>query len=304
MNRTIRSAPDYGLLGEPAKAAFPDLVHIERLQERSGPRRWRIAAHRHPALHQIFWIERGGGTIRLNDATHELDDATMAIVPAGTVHGFHFITGTEGVVVTLPDIVFDPIRRAVDRTRRLTRPAVLTGLVDAPPALGALAREHGAHDAHRAEALNAQVTLLLIWILRHGPRSPESVPHQDTAGGPLFNRFLAILDGEYSRLHTVDSYARALAVTAPHLSRVCRQARGRSASALIRDRQMLEARRLLAYTQIRVAGIAYDLGFSDPDYFSRVFTANTGIAPRTFRQGFTNTATDANGPAAKPPTLT
>ncbi|MBL6430691.1 MAG: helix-turn-helix domain-containing protein [Alphaproteobacteria bacterium] len=79
-----------------------------------------------------------------------------------------------------------------------------------------------------------------------------------------------------------------LAVTAPHLSRVCRQARGRSASALIRDRQMLEARRLLAYTQIRVAEIAYELGYSDPAYFSRVFAAHTGLSPRAFRQGFTD----------------
>jgi AraC family transcriptional activator of pobA len=291
MNRTIDTAPDYGLLGEPAQKGFPDLVHIERLRERSGPRRWRIAAHRHPALHQIFWIERGGGTVRLDDTTGNLADGTVASIPAGTVHGFRFVAGTEGVVVTIPDIVFDPIRLSVDRAQRLVRPLVLSCVGDAPPALTALAGEHRDRAPNRAEALRAHVALLLIWILRHaahaqaGPQDSSAPP---TAGGRLFSRFQGLLEGEYARLHTVDAYARALAVTAPHLSRVCRQARGRSASALIRERQMLEARRLLAYTQIRVAEIAYELGYSDPAYFSRVFATHTGLSPRAFRQGFTD----------------
>ncbi len=292
MNRTIDPAPDYGLLGEPAQAGFPDLVHIERLHERSGPRRWRIAAHRHPALHQIFWIDRGGGSIRLGDTLHELHDSTLASIPAGLVHGFHFTAGTEGVVVTLPDIVFNPIRLAVDRVHQLMHPLLLTNPGEAPPSLEALAREHGTPAPHRTEALHAQVTLLLIWILRHGPPASERGAHHATAGGRLFARFQGLLDSEYTRLHSVDAYAQRLSVTAPHLSRVCRQARGRSASALIRDRQMLEARRLLAYTQIRIAEVAFQLGYSDPAYFSRVFAGHTGVAPREFRRGFTNTASN------------
>jgi AraC family transcriptional activator of pobA len=294
MNRTIDAAPDYGLLGEPAQTGFPDLVHIERLRERSGPRRWRIAAHRHPALHQVFWIERGGGTVRLDDATATLADGTVASIPAGTVHGFRFVAGTEGFVVTLPDIVFDPIRLSVDRAQRLVRPLVLSCPGDAPPALAALADEHRDRAPHREEALRAHVTLLLVWVLRHVPQTlagPQESAEMQTAGGRLFARFQSLLDAEHARLHTVDAYASALAVTAPHLSRVCRQARGRSASALIRERQMLEARRLLAYTQIRVAEIAYELGYSDPAYFSRVFATHTGLSPRAFRQGFTDRAT-------------
>jgi AraC family transcriptional activator of pobA len=205
--------------------------------------------------------------------------------------GFASSLERKGVVVTIPDIVFDPIRLSVDRAQRLVRPLVLSCVGDAPPALTALAGEHRDRAPNRAEALRAHVALLLIWILRHaahaqaGPQDSSAPP---TAGGRLFSRFQGLLEGEYARLHTVDAYARALAVTAPHLSRVCRQARGRSASALIRERQMLEARRLLAYTQIRVAEIAYELGYSDPAYFSRVFATHTGLSPRAFRQGFTD----------------
>ena len=81
--------------------------------------------------------------------------------------------------------------------------------------------------------------------------------------------------------------AAELGVTPTHLSRVCRDCYGRSASALLRDRQMLEARRLIAYTQTGIGEIAYRLGFADAAYFTRVFTAETGQSPRAFRRAFT-----------------
>ena len=45
-----------------------------------------------------------------------------------------------------------------------------------------------------------------------------------------------------------------------------------------------EARRMLIYTNLTAAQIAYDLGFSDPAHFSRVFTKGTGTPPKLFRK--------------------
>jgi AraC family transcriptional activator of pobA len=54
-------------------------------------------------------------------------------------------------------------------------------------------------------------------------------------------------------------------------------------SRLIDARVMREARRNLAYTNLSVSTIAYTLGFTDPAYFSRVFTRALGLSPRAFR---------------------
>jgi AraC family transcriptional activator of pobA len=50
---------------------------------------------------------------------------------------------------------------------------------------------------------------------------------------------------------------------------------------------MREARRNLAYTDQSVTTIAYALGYSDPAYFSRVFTRSAGVPPRDFRKRLT-----------------
>lgn len=47
---------------------------------------------------------------------------------------------------------------------------------------------------------------------------------------------------------------------------------------------LLEARRLLAYSDLEITAIRYVLGFKDPAYFTRFFTRGQGIPPSVFRR--------------------
>jgi len=99
----------------------------------------------------------------------------------------------------------------------------------------------------------------------------------------LLARFETLIEARFATHQPVADYAAALGVSPTHLSRVCRAATGRPASALIQDRLIREARRNLVYTNLSVSAIAYALGFSDPAYFSRVFARATGLPQRAFR---------------------
>ena len=100
----------------------------------------------------------------------------------------------------------------------------------------------------------------------------------------LLQRFETLLEAHFREHWGVADYARALAVTPTHLSRVVRAATGEPASHLIDARVIREARRQLAFTSLSVTTIAYTLGFVDPALFSRVFTRVAGRSPRAFRQ--------------------
>ena len=54
----------------------------------------------------------------------------------------------------------------------------------------------------------------------------------------------------------------------------------------IHQQVVLEAKRLLYYTNMDVKEIAFSLGYEDPTYFSRLFSKVTGISPGAFRQKF------------------
>jgi len=52
---------------------------------------------------------------------------------------------------------------------------------------------------------------------------------------------------------------------------------------MLDDRALLEARRMLLYSQLSVTDIAYAVGFEDPAYFSRFFARHVGQPPRSWR---------------------
>jgi AraC-like DNA-binding protein len=58
---------------------------------------------------------------------------------------------------------------------------------------------------------------------------------------------------------------------------------GKSAGELIRQRVLLEAKRLLAHTKLSVSEISFKLGFEDNSYFGRFFKKYNGLTPERFR---------------------
>jgi AraC family transcriptional activator of pobA len=88
----------------------------------------------------------------------------------------------------------------------------------------------------------------------------------------------------YKEQWQVGQYAEALRVTPTRLNRLCLKLSGKSAFDMTQDRLMLEACRKLTYVPAGMASIAYELGFQDPAYFSRLFKKRIGVTPKEFRR--------------------
>ena len=144
-----------------------------------------------------------------------------------------------------------------------------------------LFKEHQSRSFGRAHILRSLAALLLGQVARIAWNLDQS----DTApaGEPLVIQFEELLEEHFREHRSVSDYAADLSVSATHLSRMLRQATGYSASRIIEDRVIREARRHLVFTNLRVSEVAYLLGYSDPAHFSRVFSKATGMSPREFR---------------------
>lgn len=84
-------------------------------------------------------------------------------------------------------------------------------------------------------------------------------------------------------LRTPQDYAKLLSVHVNHLNRAVKEATGKTTSAYIAERVMLEARALLRQTNWSIAEIAYSLGFEYPSYFNNFFKKHSGATPRSLR---------------------
>ncbi len=99
-----------------------------------------------------------------------------------------------------------------------------------------------------------------------------------------FNNFLKILEENYHRNEGVSFYANKLNMSERNLNIVCRNNFRKSVSEIIENRKLIEAKRMLLYTDKTVSEIGYDLGYNEKSYFTRVFHAKMEITPSKFRE--------------------
>jgi len=269
-----------GLFGESTQ--LPDVMHCETIAARSSLHDWELAPHRHARLHQVMLVHSGSGTAHMEGRQIPFGACTLMNVPPGAVHAFRFEPDTQGFVVTLADEILDLILAGAGDVRHmLGQPTVCAAPQDALDVSERIWREFNGLAGARALVLRGLCATLLGLTARQlalvGPGPTEHDKAQ------VLQRFEALVEEHFLEHWGVADYARTLAISPTHLSRVVRAATGAPASQLIDARVIREARRRLAYTNLRVATIAYALGFADPAHFSRVFTRATGVSPRAFR---------------------
>ncbi len=95
-------------------------------------------------------------------------------------------------------------------------------------------------------------------------------------------QFKMIIETGFKKQPSVDSLAQKLLLSENQLYSIVKEFSGLSPKKYLTQRLMLEAQRILFYDKSTVKELAYELGFSDPDYFSRLFKKQTGKSIRQF----------------------
>lgn len=280
MHKPQPNIQSYSLFGE--STHLPDVLHCETIADRSVLHDWELAPHRHARLHQVLLVEKGGGSVTLDGKTHALTKGSLVNVPPEHVHSFRFEKDTRGWVTTLADELMDELLVGVGTLRsELDQACVLSADTFVTQTVHQIWIEFSAQKKARALVLRGLSGVLLGWVARQlGLPATDDAKINDSA---LVQRFKALIEQHFTGHWTVSQYAKALSISPTHLSRLTRSSNGISALRMIEARLMREARRNLAYTNLSISTIAYTLGFTDPAYFSRVFTRDAGVSPKAFR---------------------
>jgi AraC family transcriptional activator of pobA len=275
--------PDFALFGE--TESFPDLVHCEAFSARAPIHNWRISAHRHGHMAQLFIVDDGRIDAVIDGESATVQPQDFLYIPAQMVHQFTFKPNSTGLVISFPSATFDHVAGADEllRTRlaqwqaaRLPKPAR-----DVAQILVASSAMAGPFRAKRIFGLGQA---LLVFIA-------ESAGYGDpthTKQHPILARLDALISEQAAISMSPAHAADTLAVSTGHLSRLCRAATGRGAGAYIERKRMQEACRMLAFTQTPVSEIGFQLGYSDPSYFSKRFRHVVQTSPSEYRARFVN----------------
>ena len=138
-------------------------------------------------------------------------------------------------------------------------------------------------------------------LLRVARLEPEGGPGLAAADSEVLMQFRQAIDERFARSRQVEEYARALGCSVRTLTRASLSATGRTAKQLVDDRVALEAKRLLAESDLAVAEVGARLGFSEATNFGRFFARTVGSSPGQFRAESRRLATEAHDASAAAP---
>ena len=252
------------------------LVAIPRL---AAGGRWRVEAMRSLSEPLLLWFTKGQGRVTVAGVTRGYTPHNAIFIPAGVMHGFEVGPQVFGTAVFFgrdTDVVL-PAQPLHLRVRDGQAQVEINLILDS------IHRELDSVNAAHDRAARHYQGLLGVWLERQAVRSAPDAPQPDAAKR-LVVRYTSLLERDFRSGQGVAGYAAALGVTPTHLTRCCNQACARPASALLHDRVLFEARRMLKETDLPVGRIARDLGFTSPAYFTRAFQHHIGKTPSAFRR--------------------
>lgn len=137
------------------------------------------------------------------------------------------------------------------------------------------------------EMIRTYLKQLIIRATRIWKKQQLGVLNEEPAAETEFFRdFSRLVEIHYRDKHSVADYADLMNVASKTLSNKFKRLQLPQPNEIIKDRIILEAKRLLTYSARSVKEIAYDLGYDDPAYFNRLFTSKAGDTPAAFKRKF------------------
>lgn len=259
----------------------------------TDPRETHEPPHRHN-FQEILWVRSGRGQHAIDGQELTIQPNTFYLIAKGQVH--QLITGIDldGLVIRFTDaflpnflsqemghyqtVLFNNV------TINHTLPIQPDALPNFEKLLHLLLAEFNSNDGRtNQEILRHLLTVLLIKlgkIQKALIREGETAVDEETQ---LFHRFTLLLEEQFSQTHAVQDYALALNISPRQLSDITHRFVGCTAKHLIEDRLILEAKRLLTFTNLSVKEIAHKLGYKDPSHFSKIFKKKTQTTPQAYK---------------------
>ena len=246
--------------------------------------------HKHSFYHLLLFT-KGGGSHMIDFKTFPVQPYQIYFMIPGQVHSWNFEGDVDGYVINFsvpffkafllnPDYIDQfPYFSGVLENSVITLPEDIRQNV--LHILESILKEMEANNKHSMDMVKVLLVQLFITIGRLGFEDPSI---KLTSHNYIVARnFLKLLEQNVDTLKLPKEYAELLFITPNHLNAICNEILGKPAGEVIRDRVVLEAKRLMINKELSISEIGYKLNFKDNSYFSKFFKKYAGMPPEDFR---------------------
>lgn len=148
--------------------------------------------------------------------------------------------------------------------------------------IGLLSEEFGLKKRETQKVLRSYLNILLYEFERM--YNPNGVKRAKNVKQEKIREFELLIDRYFDKKKLPSDYAEIIHISPNYLNKICKEETGQTAGEMIRKRVIIEAQRLLHYTNYSVNEIAEKLGFDSVSYFVTFFKKTTRTTPEKSRK--------------------
>lgn len=246
--------------------------------------------HKH-SFYEILWVDEGKSRQTIDFQSYDLQKKSLFFISPGQVHEFESWQELKGGTIMFTEDFFLHNQQNKDKLFELS----FLDNTYFNPSLLLPCQDYGIFRNYielltaekKREAINKEIiqSLLHILLLQVQRSIDTTAPVPIKRNIVLFKQFRNLLEMGFTHGYGPGYYADGLHITQHHLNRIVRDITGKSTTDVIKSRATLEAKRLLAFSDLAVAEIAARLNYFDASYFSKIFKSQTGKTPVEFKSG-------------------
>lgn len=243
--------------------------------------------HAHELI-EIIWAVSGDSSLKVDMQTYSpQNDQIFCIMPNQT-HQLTADANAEGYIIRFnelflqeynsvyhADLLLVLIQSANIRYSEETRQEIQY-------VMDKLIHEFSHQQIYSPDILSRYLNILFIHMSRQSHSQPPT--SQQNHNIRQAKRFIQLVDQNFRSHKKVSEFAELMCVTPSYLNEAIKKTTGYTAGHHIRQRVILEAKRYAAYSDASMKEVAWDLGFTDICYFSKLFKKETGYNFSEFKR--------------------
>jgi AraC-like DNA-binding protein len=246
--------------------------------------------HRH-SFFFILLLQSGKGIHEIDFIPYKVNDKSVFYLRPGQVHQLHLKTGAEGYLMEFDtEFYHPPDKVSAQRLRKATSKNFCkfetSRFEKLHSVLANIFEEWTNKQEAYKDAIRAGLEIFFIEFTRQSTNTGSTSTSSNVYSQERFEEFTELLEKHYVVQKQVTFYTSLMNLSSYQLNEITRTAVGKTASAMIVEYMLLEAKRYILASPDQVKEIADHLGYEDPSYFIRFFRKHTGLSPDAFRKNF------------------
>jgi len=267
------------------------LLNADRFSEYLSGNPHLHSVHRHSFYHLLYFTE-GKGEHLIDFVKFPVKKGMIYFMKPGQVHGWNFAGRVDGYIINFSPTFLDRLLLSSNLLDQFVffgsdvekQVVVLPKNVQekAVQIFEEIVGEQSAQKTHSQMMIASLMLQLFLTVSRSMTQKREHM--SPTYNSVILTNFEKLIEENYRQLKLPKEYAGLLYITPNHLNALCKDVLGISAGEMIRNRIVLEAKRLLVNFKLSVSEIAAELNFKDNSYFVKFFKKYTKTTPDQFRK--------------------